>query len=434
MPQRYLIVGVTAVAALLLYIDRVCISILADPIQVDLGLTDRQKEYALGAFFFTYALFQIPVGSLADRYGPRIVLAASIALWSLVTALTGLAWSFGALLGARLLLGLSEAGAYPAAVVLVKHWARPEERGWLSSIVAFGGRIGGAFAPALTTRVGTALVGVGVAGVTIGESVVNWRGVFVLYGAVGLVVALFFWVAVRDRPVDRTQPALEEEENGGGWPARPKDPSPPQRTFPEQLRLLSGSRGMWLFGTIQFCNNISWAFLVTLLPTFLKDANVELGLRGNIQTGVLLAGCIGMLLGGRATDALRRRLGLRWGRSLPIASMMTIGALMCAVVSSSPGLWFAVGALAVMALCQDFSLPSIWAFAQDVGGRNAGAALGFGNMLGNFGAALSPVLLGAVRRAGGWEAAFALCAACYVVAALGALLLDASKPVEAGRE
>ena len=438
MPQRYLIVGITAVAALLLYIDRVCISILADPIQSDLELSDRQKEFALSAFFFTYALFQIPVGSLADRYGPRVVLATSIALWSVVTALTGLAWSFGSLLTVRLLLGISEAGAYPAAAVLVKRWAHPDERGRFSAIVAFGGRIGGAFAPALTTSVGAILAGVVVAGVVVGETAVNWRGVFVLYGACGLLVALVFWLVVRDKPPTEPIP-VPQEPNDADWHALPPAPAndpdapapPAPQSFAQKLVLLASNRGMWLFGTLQFCNNISWAFLVTLLPTYLKEANVEIGLRGDIQTCVLLSGCGGMFVGGLVTDAARRRFGPRWGRSLPIGTMMTCCALMCALVSTSPGLWVAVGALAVMALCQDLGIPSVWAYAQDVGGRNAGAALGFGNMLGNFGAALSPVLLGAVRRAGGWDAAFALCAACYVTAAVSGLLLDASKPIDA---
>ena len=424
MPQRYVIVGITAVAALLLYIDRVCISILADPIQTDLGLSERQKESALSAFFFTYALFQIPVGALADRFGPRLVLPASIAAWSVVTALTGLAWSFGSLLAVRLLLGLSEAGAYPAAASLVKRWARPDERGRFSSIVAFGGRIGGAFAPTLTTTVGTLLVGVGVAGVAVGEAELNWRGVFVLYGMCGLVVAIAFWLLVRDHP-----PTGEQYPSPvGGAPAIAV---PVPRSFGRQLVALVSNRSMWFFGALQFCNNISWAFLVTLLPTYLKDANVEIALRGNIQTGVLLAGCVGMIVGGLVTDAARRRFGPRWGRSVPIASMMTLCAGMCAVLSSSPGLWLAVAALALMAFGQDLGIPSVWAYAQDVGGRNVGAALGFGNMLGNFGAALSPLLLGEVRRAGGWEAAFGLCAACYLIAAVCGLMLDATKTVDA---
>jgi MFS family permease len=431
MPQRYVVVAVTALAALLLYIDRVCISILADPIRADLALTDQEKELALSAFFLTYALFQIPVGALADRYGPRLVLAASIAAWSAVTALTGLAWSFGSLLAARLLLGVAEAGAYPAAAVLVKRWARPEERGWFSSLVAIGGRVGGAFAPALTTTVGKALVGVGVAGVAVGESAVNWRGVFVLYGACGFAVAAVFWALVRDRPPGwpAVAPPPPPPDDDPDWHALPPAPAAAPAPFGQQLAALAGSRGMWFFGTVQFCNNISWAFLVTLLPTYLKDADVDLGLRSRIQTGVLLAGCGGMILGGLVTDAARRRFGPRWGRSLPIAAMMACCAAMCGVVSSSPGLWVAVGALAVMAMCQDLGIPSVWAYAQDVGGRSSGAALGFGNMLGNLGAALSPVLLGAVSRAGGWEAAFALCAACYATACACGLTLDASRPV-----
>ena len=418
MSKRYLVVGVTAVAALLLYIDRVCISILADPIQVDLDLAPQEKELALSAFFFTYALFQIPIGSLADRFGPRLVLTVSIVAWSVVTAMTGLAWSFGSLLTFRLLLGLCESGAYPAAAALVKRWARPGERGRFNSIVLFGGRIGGAFAPALTTMVGRSLVGVGVAAVVIGESAVNWRGVFVLYGACGLAVALLFWLFVRDRP--------QVEFDRSATPVASPPPS-----FGRMLKLIGGNRKMWYFGTLNFCINIPWAFLVTLLPSYLKDANVEIGLRGTIQTGILLTGCVGMLLGGLLTDSVNNRLGPRWGRSAPTATLMTVCGLMIVLVSSSPGLWVVVAALAITSLCLDLSLPSLWAYAQDVAGPNAGAVFGFGNMLGNFGAALSPLLLGAVSREAGWEGAFAVCASCYLVAAFFGLLLDASKPLGA---
>lgn len=420
MSQRYVVVGITAVAALFLYVDRVCISILADPMRADLGLTAAQKEAALGAFFFTYALFQIPVGALADRYGPRLVLTLSIAAWSLVTALTGLAGSFAALLVARLLLGLTEAGAYPAAAGLIKRWARPEERGRFSSVVALGGRVGGALAPTLTAWLGVTLAGVAVLGLAAGPSGVNWRGVFVLYGLLGVAVALVFWLVVRDGPAG---PAAIT------W--GPAAAAPPAAGFLRRLGRMARSRRMWYFGGLQFCNNIAWAFLVTLLPTFLLDADVDIGLRGHLQTGILTAGCLGMLAGGLLTDAARRRLGARWGRALPSAATMTVCGLMCALASLSPGLGVTVAALAVMALCQDMGNPSVWAYAQDVGGRQVGAALGFGNMLGNLGAALSPRLLGEVQRAGGWESVFALCAGVYAGAAVCGLLLDASRPLDA---
>jgi nitrate/nitrite transporter NarK len=85
----------------------------------------------------------------------------------------------------------------------------------------------------------------------------------------------------------------------------------------------------------------------------------------------------------------------------------------------------------MMAMFQDLGIPSVWAYAQDVGGNNVGTALGWGNMWGNLGAALSPVLLIEVQKAGGWPAAFALCAGSYVVSAICGLMLDASKPIDA---
>src|SRR5436309_14406482 len=87
-------VGVTALAALWLYIDRVCFSTLADPIRADLDVDSGRMSYVLGAFFLTYALFQIPLGALADRYGPRLVLTLCVVGWSTATATTALATGF----------------------------------------------------------------------------------------------------------------------------------------------------------------------------------------------------------------------------------------------------------------------------------------------------------------------------------------------------
>ncbi|HEY2911069.1 MAG TPA: hypothetical protein VGI99_12530, partial [Gemmataceae bacterium] len=74
--------------------------------------------------------------------------------------------------------------------------------------------------------------------------------------------------------------------------------------------------------------------------------------------------------------------------------------------------------------------PCIWSFAQDVGGRNVGAALGWGNMWGNLGAALSPVLLTEIRLEAGWNVAFTCCGIAFALAAVCGFLLDATKPVE----
>ncbi len=104
----------------------------------------------------------------------------------------------------------------------------------------------------------------------------------------------------------------------------------------------------------------------------------------------------------------------------------------CSVVPWLSGPWAVIALLAVVAFLVDLANPSIWAFNQDVGGSRAGIAAGWGNMWGNFGAALSPVLLGAVAARYGWPAAFATSAGFFAAASACGLMLDASRPLPDG--
>jgi MFS transporter, ACS family, glucarate transporter len=417
---RYIIVGVTAVAALWMYIDRVCFSTLSPNIGADLGIGPKDMSFVLGAFFLTYALFQIPIGSLADVYGPRVVLTIAIVAWSLCTAVTSLAGGAAALLAVRLCLGICESGAYPAAAGLIRKWSSASERGRLSSFVAFGGRFGGAVAPALTGVVALDLLGDPV------TRTAEWRGVFLLYGVLGLLAAAAFWMLVRDTPAKH--PMANAAEAARVPPAGPVQHSP----TPWALRLLAlaTSRNMWLFGATQFFVNVGWIFLITSMPGYLKDRfQVDLADIKWMQTVPLVASCIGTLCGGFFADLMFKSFGPRWGRVLPIASVMILCAIMYVIAIQMPTAWGVVTALAVMAFLVDLGVPSIWAFAQDVGGRHVGAALGWGNMWGNFGAAVSPVMLQMVRESLGWDAAFAVCAACFVCGVVTALNLNATVPV-----
>ena len=413
-PRRFAILGVTFVAALWMYIDRVCISTLAVSIQADLQLSDREKGMMLGAFFLTYAIFQVPVGTLADRFGQRKVLALCILGWSIVTALTGFVEGFISLLVVRLLLGVSEAGAYPAAAGLVRSWAAPSERGRFSSVVALGGRIGATIAPFLTVSLSTILVGSLLLGASaIGTpSGVNWRGVFLFYGLCGIVVAAIFWYVVTDRPDSVVKEKIVE------------------RSFASQVGQLARSRNMWLFGGVQFGTNIGWVTLVTLMPSYLKEVfAVEDAKIGQMQSSALLTGCVGMIAGGIITDYAFRKYGPRWGRSGPIGVALICCSLCCMVVPNVVEPWHAVMALGAMALFVDISNPSTWAFAQDVGGKNVGAALGWGNMWGNLGAALSPSLLTEIKIHFGWDAAFFVCAAVFACASALGFMLNSSKTI-----
>jgi MFS family permease len=417
---RYLVVAVTALAALWMYIDRVCFSTLAPDVGAELGIAPHDMSFVLGAFFLTYALFQIPIGSLADMYGPRVVLTVAIVAWSLCTAATSLAGGAAALLIVRLGLGACEAGAYPAAAGLVRKWASAEERGRLSSIVAFGGRIGGAVAPVLTALVAVRLLGDPDTGAK------GWRGVFLLYGLFGLLAAVAFWVVARDTPA--AHPWANAAEAARVPPAGAAGHSP--TPWLGRLVALAASRNMWLFGATQFFVNVGWAFLITSMPGYLKERfAVTTEEVGQMQTVALVASCLGTACGGLFADLMYNHLGPRWGRALPIGLVLILCAVTYGLATQMPTAWGVVAALTMMAFLVDLGIPSIWAFAQDVGGRHVGAALGWGNMWGNLGAAASPVALQIIRDSYGWDMAFAVCAACFVGGAATGLNLNALIPV-----
>lgn len=147
---RYLVVGLASLMAILLYLDRFCVSLAERYIKEDLALSEAQVGYFFAMFFGAYALAQVPSGLLTDRIGARITLTIYILSWSFFTAMMGLAQGFIALLVIRGLFGLAQAGAYPTAASLISKWMPLSARGTASGITAFGGRIGGAIAPILT--------------------------------------------------------------------------------------------------------------------------------------------------------------------------------------------------------------------------------------------------------------------------------------------
>ena len=163
--------------AFLMYLDRICLAqiISSDSFQKNIALTPGQIDWVKGGFFWAYALAQVPAGWLSDRFGTRILITLYIALWSLFTAATSFSWGFTTLLLARLGCGLAEAGYYPASSGLLTRWAHIEARGFASSLISWGGRVGGAVAPGLTAYV---ILQAG-----------DWRWAGWIYGFIGIAVA-----------------------------------------------------------------------------------------------------------------------------------------------------------------------------------------------------------------------------------------------------
>lgn len=414
---RHAVVALAASMALLLYLDRNVLAITLEDMQRDLQLDADAASWLLSAFFWSYALAQVPSGWLSDRFGARKALTAYIALWSIFTGLLGVAGSFVDVFLLRLGCGIAQAGAYPTSANLLSKWVPLTRRAWASAIVANGGRVGGVLAPVLTVYL-----------MLLFETEYHrgWRAVLVAYGLIGVVVAAFFWRIVRDQP--RDQPRCNADELALIEAGRAPQSAGVAATLP--LGAILRSWSLWMSALSQFSTNFSWVFLITWMPRYLEEVHrtPKIG-QGWMCSLPFLLGIAGMLSGGVLTDWLTHRLGLRWGRGLPMGAtrFLAAAAFVACIWAGSP--WEATAALCVVAIATDLGVPAIWAFMQDVGGKYVGSVLGWGNMWGNFGAAVSPLVLNQVIKHWGWDAMFLTCGFAFVISGLAGLLVDARVPI-----
>src|SRR5215467_12833776 len=165
-------------SVLINYIDRSNLSIAAPLIKDELFISASQLGTLLSAFFWSYALMQIPAGWLVDRFDVKWVFAAGFFLWTAATGVTGLLHGFAALLVIRIILGLGESVAFPSySKVLGSHFAEAN-RGFANAMIITGLALGPAF------------------GILVGGTAVarfGWRPFFLGLGFAGLVW-LPFWI------------------------------------------------------------------------------------------------------------------------------------------------------------------------------------------------------------------------------------------------
>jgi len=423
--------------AFILYLDRVCLGeiVKLDSFLIDFAPTmgiggnevlDLAKRDAvraeigevLGAFFFTYAFFQIPAGWASDRFGGRTMLPIYIVGWSLMIALTGWATALSGLLFARLGLGIAQAGAYPTSGGVIRRWFRSENRSMASGWVSMGGRIGGATAPFLTTLL---ILQFG-----------SWRAVLITYGVVGFFVAAAYYWIVRDRPKDH--PRISESEVALIGEPQDNHRSEVSDILP-MLWACCKSRTLWLNSLVQFSVNVGWAFLITWLPTFLKDKGVD-NVTGGLMVSIILGvGIPAQLVGGWIGDRSVIMFGLRWGRVLPVAVCSTIAGVAYLACIGLDSVWLIVICCATVSLMTDISNPSFWALVQDIGGRNTSGIFAWSNMWGNFGAALTSTVLPLLATLGmswgfGNTFMFAFLGSAYFVSGLAVLGMDATRLVQ----
>ena len=214
------------------YMDRGTLSMAAPLMQKDLGIDDRAMGTLLSAFFWSYALMQVPIGWLAERYGGHRILAMGLAIWAGATVLTGAVSSFALLLVLRMALGLGESAGFPCMSKVLAQTVPPQGLGLANGIIGFAYLFG----PAAGSYLGGYLM-----------AAHGWRSAFFVFGAVSLV-----WLI----PWARVAPQVRAAHNAnlGGAPG-----------FGEILR----SPALWGTGLGLFSTNYAFYFMLTWLPSYL---------------------------------------------------------------------------------------------------------------------------------------------------------------------
>lgn len=301
------------------FIDRTIIGTLAQPIKEDLGLADWQLGLVSGlAFALFYSVLGLVVARLADKYNRVTIISISLAVWSAMTAVCGMAQNFTQLLLARAGVGIGEAGCSPPAHSLIADTFPPHQRASALGIYSLGIPIGALFG---------ALAGGWIA------HEYGWRMAFVLVGLPGVVLALVFKLTVR-------------EPKRGAFDAQSVDVAPPYSAVLK--RIVSDPALVCLFASFGLISFAGFGLVVFAVPFLLRGFDLNL-VQAAAAYGVIhgAAAAVGTASGGFVADAAGR-VRESW-RLLTAAIGLLIAGPVFAIALQSSSLML-MGALAAVAV------------------------------------------------------------------------------------
>jgi ACS family D-galactonate transporter-like MFS transporter len=276
------------------YIDRASLSVAMPLISKEFGMSPAVQGLLLSSFFWTYALMQIPSGILADRYKPRVVIAASTMLWGLAQTFAAFSTGWVMLLLTRLGLGASEAPLYPAGAKLNAIWMTQNERGRGATLLDGGAPLGAALGSILIAWL-IAVLG-------------SWRLAFVIAGVGTVVAGAWCWHYIRNTP--REHKDVNEEEARYIEEAHAlEDAQSPASSGANPMNFLRYRSvwGMclgWMSFGVMFTGFIAW------LPNYLfQTYGFNIKELGGATFAIYMSGFIGELIAGQISDYWRARGG-----------------------------------------------------------------------------------------------------------------------------
>lgn len=365
---RNVAVGLLVLAGCINFVDRSAVSIALPAIRGDLHLSEAEAGLLLSAFAWSYALAQLPAGSLVDRLGARWALAGALAVWSAVQMATSLVTGLPSFIAARVALGLGESPMFVGGARVCADRFAPDERALPLGLLNASASLGPAIAPLVLTPLMLLL---------------GWRASFAVLGAAGLLVAAAWGVIYRN-----AVPGAGDAPSVAG-PA-------------EWLKLLE-QRAVWglllgFAGTVY----MTWLY-VTWLPGYLHDrwhmSPAQAGLWSALPQAFGFVGAIG---GGWLSDRLTRIASERAARQWPLAIGLYVAAGFTVVAAVSGSAAMALAAVSAALFSANLATTSGWALGAILAPPALIATVeAMANIGGSVGGSLAPLVTGGLVQSTG---------------------------------
>ncbi len=392
------------------YLDRAALGIVMPQIRHDLGLTNQQYGWAVNAFLLAYMVSYVAGGRLADRLGCRRMVTVTVSLWSFAGMLHGLVRGLGSLALARALLGLGEAGFYPAAMRGAAGWFPPKDRakavGMFLSALSVGSLIAPPVVALVTSRWG-------------------WRAAFVVTGMVGFVL-LPPWLSLHQR-IRRIYGDADPEPASG----RQGDPSADDVPL---ARVLTTRKYLCMLAA-RSLSDAAWYFYLFWMPGFFQEVRaVSLNAIGRTLWIPYLAAGLGAIVGAWASSALMHR---GWALDSSRKAVLLPSAVICALGSTAGYIPGYAPALVVFSAAlfshQSWSTNIHTAISEIAPAGHVAVLYGITGAAGTLAGALTQLVIGPVVDSRGYGWVFAGVGALYAAAGLLVLAAGRIEPVARAR-
>ena len=403
---RWMVVALIFFATTVNYIDRQVIGLLKPYIQDDLGWTEADYGYIVTAFQIAYGIGMIACGRMLDKLGSKLGYSVAIIVWSLGAVLHAAARSVVGFGAARAVLGLGEAGNFPAAVKVIAEWFPKRDRAFATGVFNSGTTVGAIIAPIIVTAITLQW---------------GWRWAFIVTGLLGFIWVVIWWLLYKDPDKNPSVNAAElayirsDEESE-------KEEGKINEESKENVvtwRELFQHRQTYAILFSRFVTDWVWWFFLFWTPDFLKKTqNLDLQATVLPLIVIYLMSSIGGIYGGHVSSQF-----IRMGRSVDFARKTTIllFALLVLPLNAVPyisNMWVVIFIIGLATSTHQAWASNIFTIVSDVYPKHVvGSMTGISSVGGAVGGALASSFVGLILEwTGSYATIFMIASTMYILA------------------